>query len=47
VVAHTCDLSYLGGRDREDHSFEDSLGKKKKLTRSHLKKQARDRGSQL
>jgi hypothetical protein len=26
-MAHTCNLSYSGGRDQEDRQFEASLGK--------------------
>jgi hypothetical protein len=34
TVAHTCNSSYLGGEEWEDHSLKISLGKK--LARSHL-----------
>jgi hypothetical protein len=36
AVAHTCNPNYSGGRDQEDLSFEDSLGKQ--LSRPYLKK---------
>jgi hypothetical protein len=35
MVAYTCNLTYLGGRDQEDWRFEGSLGKKLART-SHL-----------
>jgi hypothetical protein len=34
VVGHTCNLSYSGGRDKEDHEFEGSL---EKSVRPYLK----------
>jgi hypothetical protein len=39
VVAHTCNPSYLGGRDQEDCGLRPAQAKK--LLKSHFNKQAR------
>jgi hypothetical protein len=38
LVAHTCNPSYLGGRDQEDHGLRPARAKKKKTTKNKQKK---------
>jgi hypothetical protein len=43
IIAHTCNPSYSGGRDQEDHGSKPSLGKlsaRPYLEKAHHKKRA-------